>query len=125
MNTIILGCWVATGLINPELIKAIIRVESNNGAQIYHYNPNGSHDLGYMQINSNTVPGLNGYKLLTDKCYNIRTGVELLKDLQRRMYNRPLWYSAYHTGVSGFYKHIERRHNYINKLRDAGYYEQK
>lgn len=67
--------------INPSLLQSIARVESGLDAKAININKNGSTDLGLMQINSAWIKPLqlNRDKLLSDPCYNVKTGAKILK----------------------------------------------
>jgi hypothetical protein len=67
--------------INPALLQSIARVESGLDSKAVNANKNGSTDLGLMQINSAWIETLrlNGNELLSDPCYNVKTGAQILK----------------------------------------------
>ncbi|MBX3630307.1 MAG: lytic transglycosylase domain-containing protein [Nitrosomonas sp.] len=76
--------------LNPELLKAISRVESNgNPNAINRSNKNGSHDIGHMQINSRWLPTLKTYGIteqsLFDPCINTHVGAWVLAGNIQRM----------------------------------------
>ena len=84
---------------NPDLIKAIIRVESN-------FNPK-AHNLtakedsrGLMQINKNTAfsLGVNDLNKLFNPEYNILIGNKLIVDLEKRYKNTLDIICAYNAG---------------------------
>lgn len=58
-----------------EILRAISIVESNGNQYAFNKNPNGSYDMGHMQINSSWLPILNKYGItenhLFDYCTNI------------------------------------------------------
>lgn len=66
--------------INPELLKSIAHVESGLNSQAVNTNKNGSLDLGLMQINSAWISVLNLDRedLITNPCYNVMTGANIL-----------------------------------------------
>ncbi len=67
--------------INPVLLQSIARVESGLDSKAVNSNKNGSTDLGLMQINSAWIDTLrlNKNELLSDPCYNVKTGAQILK----------------------------------------------
>ena len=66
--------------INPLILRAIAKVESNFNPTALHRNTNGSYDYGLMQINSSWAPvlGKERWNLLGDACYNTMTGSWIL-----------------------------------------------
>jgi len=90
--------------INPDLIIAIIKTESNHDPKAIHINTSGSEDIGLMQINSAWLPEIikMGYerKSLFDACTNIIVGTWILaQEIQRFGYT---WNAvgAYNAGPS-------------------------
>lgn len=76
-------CYEEAGLeynINPVLLQVISKTESNLNQMAINTNPNGTQDIGLMQINSSWVKSLNldADLLLSDPCYNLKTGAEIL-----------------------------------------------
>ena len=76
-------CYEEAGLeynINPVLLQVISKTESNLNQTAINTNPNGTQDIGLMQINSSWVKSLNldADLLLSDPCYNLKTGAEIL-----------------------------------------------
>lgn len=67
--------------INPSLLQAIVKTESNFNPQAINRNLDGSVDIGLMQINSYWFQryGLDANMLLNDPCYNIMAGARILK----------------------------------------------
>ncbi len=66
--------------INPLILRAIAKVESNFNPTAIHRNTNGTYDFGLMQINSSWAPvlGRERWNLLGDACYNTMTGSWIL-----------------------------------------------
>lgn len=66
--------------INPLILRAIAKVESNFNPGALHRNTNGTYDYGLMQINSSWAPilGRERWNLLGDACYNTMTGSWIL-----------------------------------------------
>ncbi|TWJ32543.1 transglycosylase-like protein with SLT domain [Geobacter argillaceus] len=66
--------------INPLILRAIAKVESNFNPGALHRNTNGTYDFGLMQINSSWAPilGRERWNLLGDACYNTMTGSWIL-----------------------------------------------
>lgn len=107
-NTEYEDCLIDTAVyyqINPELIDAIIRTESNHDPLAIHINTSGSEDVGLMQINTATwMPQIRklGYDRLSllDPCTNILVGTWILaQEVQRFGYT---WSAvgAYNAGPS-------------------------
>jgi len=72
--------------INPYLLWAIAKVESNFNPHVVNYNSNGSYDYGVMQINSSwyRILGYERWMKLSDPCYNIHIGTWILKQCINR-----------------------------------------
>jgi len=66
--------------INPQILRAIAKVESNFNYKALHQNTNGTYDVGLMQINSGwaSVLGEERWKQLGEACYNTKTGAWIL-----------------------------------------------
>lgn len=66
--------------INPQILRAIAKVESNFNPAAINKNSNGSYDVGLMQINSIWAPtlGKERWKTLGDACSNTKTGAWIL-----------------------------------------------
>jgi soluble lytic murein transglycosylase-like protein len=67
--------------INPGLLMAISKTESNLNPLAININLNGTRDFGLMQINSSWITplGLNSGLLLSDPCYNLKAGAGILR----------------------------------------------
>lgn len=65
-----------------SLLMAISRVESSGNPQAINRNPDGSYDIGHMQINSRWLPLLKRYGIdersLFDACTNTYVGAWIL-----------------------------------------------
>lgn len=68
--------------IPSSLLMAISRVESSGNPQAINRNPDGSYDIGHMQINSRWLPVLTRYGInersLFDACTNTYVGAWIL-----------------------------------------------
>lgn len=76
-------CFEEAGLqygINPQILRAIAKVESNFSPTAINYNTNGTYDFGIMQINSIWAPtiGKERWNSLGDPCNNVKTGAWIL-----------------------------------------------
>lgn len=76
-------CFDEAGIqygINPQILRAIAKVESNYNPRAINWNTNGSYDFGVMQINSIWAPtlGMERWNALGDICTNIKTGAMIL-----------------------------------------------
>lgn len=66
--------------INPQILRAIAKVESNFNPRAVHRNTNGTFDFGLMQINSSWAPtlGKERWNSLGDACVNTKAGAWIL-----------------------------------------------
>jgi hypothetical protein len=66
--------------INPQILRAIAKVESNFNPAAYNKNTNGTYDIGLMQINTiwAATIGKERWKTLGDPCSNTKTGAYIL-----------------------------------------------
>jgi hypothetical protein len=66
--------------INPQILRAIAKVESNFNPAAINKNSNGSYDFGLMQINTIWAPtiGKERWSKLGDACENTKTGAWIL-----------------------------------------------
>lgn len=76
-------CFEEAGIqygINPQILRAIAKVESNFNPTAVNYNTNGSYDFGLMQINSIWAPtiGKERWNSLGDPCASVKTGAWIL-----------------------------------------------
>ncbi|MBZ0155954.1 MAG: lytic transglycosylase domain-containing protein [Alphaproteobacteria bacterium] len=67
--------------ISPLLLESIAKIESGLNPKATNKNKNGSTDIGLMQINSFWIAplGLDSARLISDPCYNTRTGARILR----------------------------------------------
>jgi soluble lytic murein transglycosylase-like protein len=80
------NCWQLAGSryhIDPLLLYAIAKVESNLTPSARNFNSDGSHDIGLMQINSRHLPilaqlGITEQHLLTQPCTSVIVGAWVL-----------------------------------------------
>ena len=109
--------------INPRLLEAIAKVESNMDPQAVNHNANGSYDYGLMQINSWWWRVLGDrWRYLSDACYNVMVGAWILRDCARRYGYTWDAVACYHTGkglggLTGEGK--QRAIRYIARIRKA------
>jgi hypothetical protein len=66
--------------INPQILRAIAKVESNFNPTAINRNTNGTYDFGLMQINSTwaSTLGKQRWNNLGDACFNTKTGAWIL-----------------------------------------------
>ncbi|MBI5050859.1 MAG: lytic transglycosylase domain-containing protein [Nitrospirae bacterium] len=66
--------------LNPLLLMAVSKTESNYNPLAVNTNSDGTQDIGLMQINSSWIKNLNLNPglLLSDPCYNLKTGANIL-----------------------------------------------
>jgi hypothetical protein len=82
-------CFVEAGAlydINPSILRAIAKVESNFNPKAVNRNRNGTYDFGVMQINSSwaSTLGLERWSTLGDPCSNIKTGAMILANCMNK-----------------------------------------
>lgn len=72
--------------INPLILRAIAKVESNFNPRAINWNTNGTYDFGVMQINTIWAPvlGTERWNTLGDPCTNIKTGAMILADCMKK-----------------------------------------
>jgi len=72
--------------INPQILKAIARVESNYNPRAVNWNRNGTYDFGIMQINSSWgyTLGRDWWNTLGDPCSNIKGGAMILSNCMKK-----------------------------------------
>lgn len=111
------ACWQEAGLrygVNPTLLYAIARTESNLNPHAVGVNRDGSYDLGLMQINSRWFPRLRQYGIgehdLHDPCVSIHVGAWIMAQNMRRFGNSWAAVGAYNSGQT------YRRMVYANKV---------
>lgn len=75
----------------PEgLLRAVAKVESNNRPDAIHYDADGTHDVGVMQVNSSHLLELESRYHITEQillehpCVNIAVGARILGGFIRR-----------------------------------------
>ncbi|MBU5612008.1 lytic transglycosylase domain-containing protein [Geomonas sp. Red51] len=76
-------CFEEAGMeygINPQILRAIAKVESNFNPAAVNHNSNGTYDFGLMQINSSWAPtiGKQRWNSLGDPCNSVKTGAWIL-----------------------------------------------
>lgn len=72
--------------INPLILRAIAKVESNYKTRAINRNRNGTYDFGVMQINSSWASslGMERWNTLGDSCSNIKTGAMILATCMKK-----------------------------------------
>ena len=72
--------------INPQILKAIAKVESNFNPRAVNWNKNGTYDFGIMQINSSWyyTLGKDWWLTLGDPCSNIKGGARILSGCMKK-----------------------------------------
>ena len=103
------ACWEEVGQrynINPYLLAAVAKTESNFNARAVRQNTNGTRDIGVMQINSIWLPALARYGVteahLYDPCANIAVGAWILSQQQGRYGNTWEAVGAYHSKTPSY-----------------------
>lgn len=104
------------------LIQDIAKVESETCKYMEHKNPDGTFDLGCMQVNTKTAKafGFDVYKLKHDKAYSIYAGVYILSRFKNKHQKHSLdysWVCYYNTGDARMNKSRKKACNvYQTKL---------
>lgn len=100
-----LACWEDAANkygVNPHLLYAIAKTESNFNSLAINRNKNGSYDVGLMQINSLWLPTLRKYGINEDHlfqpCVSIHVGAWILAQNMRRLGNSWNAVGAYNSG---------------------------
>lgn len=97
-----------------SLLKAISRVESSGHPEAINRNPDGSYDIGHMQINSRWLPVLQQYGIsarsLFDPCTNTFVGAWILAQNVRRLGYDWMAIGAYNAGG------LSKRRAYARKV---------
>jgi len=111
------ACWEEIGSrynINPYLLAAIAKTESNFKANAIRRNKNGTRDIGVMQINTIWLPALAKYGIseehLFDPCVNIAVGAWILRQRQAAYGNTWEAVGTYHSKTPDF------KWNYAGKV---------
>jgi soluble lytic murein transglycosylase-like protein len=82
-------CFEEAGVdygINPRILKAIAKAESNFNPRAVNWNKNGTYDFGIMQINSmwGYTLGRDWWNTLGDPCSNIKGGAMILSNCMKK-----------------------------------------
>lgn len=98
------ACWNEVAQkygVNPYLLGAIAKQESNFNANLIRFNSNGTRDIGVMQINSVWLPTLTKYGIteqqLLDPCTNLSVGAWILRQHQEKYGNTWEAVGVYHS----------------------------
>jgi len=101
------ACWEEAASkyqVNPYLLYAIAKTESNLNPHAINRNKNGSVDIGMMQINSSWLPTLRKYGItepsLYDACTSIHVAAWILAQNIRRYGNTWEAVGAYNARTS-------------------------
>lgn len=100
--------------VSPILLKSIAKVESSFRQKAVHRNPNGTVDVGIMQINSSwirEVGWLHWARLKRDACYNIYVGAWILSKCIKRYGYTWRAVSCYNAGDKYSFSYV--KHVYI------------
>lgn len=122
------NCWVDAGeryAIDPWLLIAISKTESQFNPHSLNKNKNGSWDYGLMQINSSHMKTLEqmgiGVNELAEPCQQIMVGAWLLAKNIKKYGNTWNAVGAYNVGCAKLDKDecARRRTIYVNKVKSA------
>ena len=84
------GLVAARSGIPENLLRAVAKIESNNRPDAIHFDSNGTHDVGVMQVNSSHFAELESEFHITEQillqrpCVNIAVGARILGSFLRR-----------------------------------------
>lgn len=113
----VFACWEEAAArygVNPYLLYAIAKTESNLNPYAINRNKNGSYDVGLMQINSSWFPTLRKYGIdeqqLYQPCVNIHVGAWILAQNVQSLGNSWEAVGAYNA------RNAERRIQYAQKV---------
>lgn len=104
--------------LNPTLLLALIKTESNFNSNAVNYNYNGTIDRGLCQLNSNTFSGYTKEQFF-DPEFNVDKAAEFLKWCLSQSENNVIIALAYYNAGIGtvFNESVgETTLNYINKI---------
>ena len=90
--------------ISPVLLKCVADVESNMKQSAVRRNPNGTIDVGIMQVNSSwikTIGWRHWARLKIDACYNIYVGAWILSKCIKRYGYTWRAVGCYNAGLGG------------------------
>lgn len=101
------NCWDKAAHdyhVDPWLLYAIASVESGMNPYAVGKNPDGTRDVGLMQINSShfsalEIRGIDEYRLLTEPCTSIRVGASILSGMIQVYGNNWEAVGAYNAGL--------------------------
>ena len=97
--------------VSPVLLKSIAKVESNFNQRAVHRNPNGTVDVGIMQINSFWIKKIGWQhwaRLKRDACYNIYVGAWILSRCIKRYGYTWQAVSCYNTGSGYSFEYVKK-----------------
>lgn len=118
------NCWQDAGQtyrLDPWLLYSIAKKESKMKVHAVNRNPDGSEDLGLMQINSSHLRELSQYgitreMLLNNPCLNINVGAWVLSwNVHRHGYTK-FALGAYNAGAKRNDMQEQRREAYANSV---------
>ncbi len=123
-RTVSADCFEQAGYdsnIDPDLLRAIAKVESNFNHLAIGKNPVRGFGVGLMQIDSQNFAHLRKFnispEMLLDACINVYAGAYFLRLAVNRMGNNWDAVGAYNAGFSSKPQQIKRRYQYASKVR--------
>lgn len=116
------NCWELAEYfykIDGNLLRSIAIVESGMNPQARNINPNGTYDIGLMQINSIHLPrlkkmGVTEEMLISNACISVLIGSSILKDMINRYGYGWEAIGAYNAGTAR--KNASRRMKYARRI---------
>lgn len=121
-------CWEDAARdygIPAEVLKAVAKTESNFNSEAMNRNPNGTHDIGMMQINSTWLKTLESYGItesdLRQPCTNIKVGAWVLSNNAKKLGWNWNAIGAYNVGCAKLEQDecARRRNRYAWKIHTA------
>ncbi|HCP2533736.1 TPA: type 4b pilus CFA/III lytic transglycosylase CofT [Escherichia coli] len=107
--------------IDPDLLRAIAKVESNDNHLAIGKNPVNGFGVGLMQIDSQNFEHLQRFdiapEMLLDACINVYAGAYFLRLAVNRMGHNWDAIGAYNAGFSKTPRQKKRRYQYASKVR--------
>jgi soluble lytic murein transglycosylase-like protein len=86
--------------IDPLLLHAIAQVESGHKSRAVHTNRDGSKDYGIMQINEINLTADQRKRVVSDPCFGVNKGAEILASMITRYGYNWTAVGGYNAGVS-------------------------
>lgn len=96
--------------VDPLLLYAIAQVESHQRVDSVGLNPNGTRDYGLMQVNERHLDVAQRARALSDACFAIQKGTEILSGMMHRFGRTWEAVGAYNAGGAKSREGMRRRY---------------